>query len=171
MTRLSIVRHVSPLLLSALLLLVPASSFARDMQGRLGFGFNRQFSNYSASASNAVPGVALKYGMTRDIAAEFVLGVATTTPGNSVTAVKLFKNFFYESNLNFYFLIGGGILGVNSSTSAEFISGLGAEFFIPGIESLGFSFEAGGSFTNVTGTFALKTFGASFLEAGMHFYF
>ncbi len=142
---------------------------ARDMQGRLGFGFNRQFSNMSGT--NAVPGVSVKYGLTRDIAAEFVVGVATTTPGNSVTALKIFKNFFYEPNLNFYFLLGGGILGVNGSTAAEFISGLGAEFFIPGIESLGFSFEAGGSFTNVTGSFALKTFGASFLEAGMHFYF
>jgi hypothetical protein len=143
------------------------------MQGRLGFGFNRQFSNYSASTPNAVPGISLKYGLTRDIATEFVVGVATTSPGNSVTGVKFFKNFFYESNLNFYFTLGAGILGVAGETRSEFLTGLGAEFFIPGIESLGFSFEAGGSFTNANtaGTFALKTFGASFLEAGMHFYF
>jgi hypothetical protein len=146
------------------------------MQGRLGLGFNAQFAN--ANAVGGVPGVSLKYGLTRDIAAEGVVGVATSTPGNSVTGLKLFKNLFYETSLNFYFMVGGGILSASGSTAADIIGGFGAEFFIPGIESMGFSMEVGGSFTNITdtatnptGAFVFKTFGVTPLAAGMHFYF
>jgi hypothetical protein len=68
-------------------------------------------------------------------------------------------------------MLGGGILGVDRRTASQFIGGVGTEFFIPGLESLGFSMETGGSFDNATGSFALKTLGVSFLNAGMHFYF
>ena len=145
------------------------SSHARDMQGRLGLGYNAEFSNFQAEGG--VPGISIKYGMTRDIAAELVIGVATSSPANSVTAAKFFKNLFYETNLNFYFTLGGGVVAARGKTGAEFISAFGAEAFIPGLESLGFSMEAGGSFTNITGSFVLKTLGVSFLNAGMHFYF
>jgi hypothetical protein len=139
------------------------------MQGRLGLGYNSQFA--SSSAQNGVPGVSLKYGLTRDIAAEGVVGVATTNPGNSVFGIKFFKNLFFETNLNFYFMLGGGVLSAANESAAEFLGGFGAEFFIPGVESLGFSVETGASFNNLTGSFALRTMGVSFLNAGIHFYF
>jgi hypothetical protein len=151
------------------LLLAPPLASARDLQGRLGLGYNSEFAN--ATAANGVPGVSIKYGFTRDIATEVIVGVATTNPGNSVTALKFFKNLFYETNLNFYFMLGGGILSASNNSGAEFIGGFGAEFFIPGIESLGFSMETGASFDNLGGSFVLKTLGVSFLNAGMHFYF
>ncbi len=156
--------------LSVLALLPAPQASARDLQGRLGLGFNNEFAN--ATATNGVPGVSFKYAMTRDIAAEAVVGVATTQPGNSVFAAKFFKNLFLETNLNFYFMLGGGILNASNASGAEFIGGFGTEFFIPGIESLGFSMEVGGSFENLTtGSFALRTLGVSFLNAGMRFYF
>lgn len=139
------------------------------MQGRLGLGYNAEFAN--VTAENGVPAISVKYGLTRDIAAEVVAGVATTTPSNSVTGIKFFKNLFYETNLNFYFMLGGGILGGNGKSGAEFLGGFGAEFFIPGIESLGLSMETGGTFDNLGGSFVLKTLGVSFLNAGIHFYF
>lgn len=153
----------------AAMLLTPGSAHARDMQGRLGLGYNSEFSNQEGA--NAVPGISLKYGFTRDIASELIVGVATTTPGNSVFGVKFFKNLFYETNLNFYFMVGGGLVSANNNSGAEFLGGFGAEFFIPGLESLGFSMETGGSFSNISGSFALKTLGVSFLNAGIHFYF
>ncbi len=154
----------------ALALTTAPEASARDLQGRLGLGFNNEFA--SSTAANGVPGISFKYAMTRDIAGEAVVGVATTQPGNSVFAAKFFKNLFLETNLNFYFMLGGGILNASNSSGAEFIGGFGSEFFIPGIESLGFSMEVGGSFENLTtGSFALRTLGVSFLNAGMRFYF
>lgn len=149
--------------------LYSSPSFSRDMHGRWGLGYNSQFSN--VDQTNGVPAVSVKYGMTRDIAFEFLLGLHTASPTNSLTAVKLFKNIFLEDNLNFYFVLGGGLLSADSSSSAEFLVGFGAEFFIPGLESLGFAMETGASLSNVTGSFALKTMGVSFLNAGIHFYF
>jgi hypothetical protein len=158
-------------LLGALVLLArsePAS--ARDLQGRVGLGYNAQFAN--SWVDTRTPGVSLKYALSRDIAAEAIVGMRTAEPTNSVTALKFFKNVFLETNLNFYFVFGAGIVGANTKTGAEFLGGLGAEFFIPGLESLGISFEAGGSLHNLLGTgFSFRTFGASFLDAGMRFYF
>jgi hypothetical protein len=142
---------------------------ARDLQGRLGLGYNSEFAD--RAVPGGVPGVSVKYGLTRDIAAEGVVGIATSTPGQSVFALKLFKNLFYETSLNFYFMLGGGLVSGGGSSGAQFIGGFGAEFFIPGIESLGFAFETGGSFDNLGGSFVLKTLGFSFLNAGIHFYF
>jgi hypothetical protein len=150
-------------------LLLAPTAWAKDMHGRLGVGYNAQFAN--VSQTNGVPGISLKYGLTRDIAAAGIVGASTGTPTNFVAAVKFFKNIFYETNLNFYFMLGAGLVTANQKTGADFLGGLGAEFFIPGIESLGFSVETGGSLSNITGSFILRTMGVSFLNAGIHFYF
>jgi hypothetical protein len=142
---------------------------AKDLQGRLGLGYNAQFVN--TLIDQRVPGVSIKYGLTRDLAAEGVVGIATTSPANTVTGIKFFKNVFYETNLNFYFMLGGAILSARGRGGVEFLGGFGVEFFIPGIESLGFSVETGGSFDNLNGSFVLRTLGVSFLDAGIHFYF
>lgn len=68
-------------------------------------------------------------------------------------------------------MAGGGLVSGNSKTGFEIIGGLGTEAFIPGLESLGFAMEAGGSFSNISGSFVAKTIGVSFLNAGIHFYF
>lgn len=165
----SISLSITASLIAGLLLLSPVAS-ARDLHGRVGLGYNAQFAN--STATNGVPAIALKYAATRDIALEGIVGIATTTPGNSVFGVKFFKNLFMETNLNFYFALGGGVLSANNRSGAEFIGAFGAEFFIPGIESLGWSMETGGSFGNLAdGSFALRTLGFSFLNAGMRFYF
>jgi hypothetical protein len=150
--------------------LAGGSAYARDMQGRFGLGFNRQFSNINTQ--NAVPGISIKYALNRVIALEAIAGITTASPGNAVAAMKFYSNIFSETNLNFYFTIGGGLVTGNSVTGAEFLSGLGTEFFVPGLESIGFSFELGAALTNLpSGSFVLKTYGATFLDAGVHFYF
>jgi hypothetical protein len=160
-------RHA--LLIALCLMAFPLAAQARDMQGRLGLGYNSEFVN--SLVDTRVPAVSIKYGLTRDIAAEALVGVRTSSPSNTVTGIKLFKNIFYETNLNFYFMLGGAILNAQGRSGAEFLGGFGAEFFIPGIESLGFAVETGGTFDNLTGSFVLRTLGVSFLDAGIHFYF
>ena len=150
-------------------LLTHSLSYARDLQGRFGLGYNAEFANIYAL--NGVPGISVKYGLTRDIAFEGVFGISTASPTNSVTAVKFFKNLFFETNLNFYFMAGGGFLSAEKRSGNEFLAGFGAEFFIPGIESLGFGMESGASMDSLSGSFAIKTLGISFLNAGIHFYF
>ena len=142
----------------------------RDMQGRLGLGYNSEFAN-AYSTGPRVPGISIKYAMTRDLAIEGVFAIATTSPSQSVTGIKLFKNVFFETNLNFYFMLGGGFINANSQIGAELLAGFGAEFFIPGIDSLGLAIETGATFNNASGSYALRTLGVSFLDAGIHFYF
>lgn len=156
-----------------LLLLLPTTArvaSARELQGRLGLGYNAQFAN--AAATNGVPGLSAKYALERDLAAEAIFGAALGgTPSNMVIGMKVFKNLFLETNLNFYFLAGGGYLSANSNTGFQFLTGFGTEFFFPGLESLGLSMELGASMDNLTGSFITKTMGVSFLNAGMRFYF
>lgn len=159
---------LTSLALSAVLLGAQPSQ-ARELTGRLGLGYNGQLANQSASGG--VPGVAIKYAISRDLAVEAIAAAATSTPSNSGFGVKFFKNLFFETNLNFYWTLGGAIVTGGGNSGAQFLSGFGTEFFIPGLESLGWSMEVGGSFDNLSGSFALKTMGVSFLNAGMRFYF
>lgn len=146
---------------------------AKDLEGRFGLGYNSEFANAYASTITGlkVPGISVKYAFARDLALEGILGMATTTPSNSVVALKLFKNIFMENHLNFYFMGGVGLLNLNSQSGVQFIGGFGVEFFIPGVDSLGLSVETGASFDNGSGSYAIKTLGVSFLDAGIHFYF
>ena len=149
------------------LLTVP-TAHARNIESRLGIGFVDQFSN--STPLKQVPAISAKYGFTKEINFAGAIGLNTMDPTTITLGGKVFKNIFYETNLNFY--AAGGLAYVKKQESGlEILGLLGAEFFIPGIESLGLSFEAGLSLSNVTGSFALQTVGFTFLNAGMHFYF
>jgi len=164
-------KNIFRLFLSTLLLSIVLSSpaFSKETQGRLGLGYNSEFGNAS-NASN-IPAVSIKYALTRDLAASLVAGVVGSSSMSSVIAVKGYKNLFLEKNLNFYFTFGLGIVNAEGSRGTEVITGFGSEFFFPGLESLGFSFETGVSFNNLSGSFKIRTIGMSFLNAGIHFYF
>ena len=145
------------------------SAHARDMQGRLGLGYNSQFS--AAKSAAGIPAVSFKYATARDIAFAGIIGIDTSSPSTTLAALKFFKNIFFENNLNFYFMAAGGYLAANGKSGLEGQTGFGTEFFIPGLESLGFSVETGASFDNLGDGFAFRTLGVSFLSAGIHFYF
>lgn len=162
-------KNFSLLTLLAILAVVSPRVEAKELQGRLGLGYNGQFS--SSSATNGVPAISMKYGLTRDLHSAFVFGTNTSAPTNTVAALKFFKNIFFETNLNFYFLVAAGYVSAAGNSGVEFLTGFGAEFFIPGLESLGFSTETGVAFGSATGSFALRSMGVSFLQAGIHFYF
>lgn len=146
-----------------------STAHAKDLHSRLGLGYNSQFANSQASGST--PGISLKYAFTKATAGALIAGVKTSSPVNSLVAGKFFQNFFFETNLNFYFMAGLGYVCGDSRSGIELLSGFGSEFFIPGVESLGFSVEVGGSFNTLSTTAAFRTIGVSFLDAGIHFYF
>jgi hypothetical protein len=162
--------RIKGLIFFALLVTLMPRAEARDLQGRLGLGFNAQFAN-QREVNGRVPAISAKYAVTKDIAFEGIIGLATTTPGNSVVAMKFFKTLFFENNLNFYTMLAGGLVTANATSGIDLQGGFGTEFFIPGLESVGFSFELGGELTNLSGSMVFRTMGASFLDAGMRFYF
>lgn len=144
---------------------------AKELHGRMGLGYNAQFAQ-SVNSSAGVPGLSLKYGLARRLALQIVGGYYSGSNGYGVATAVLENTIFSEPNLNFYWLVGGGWVESGPRSGTEWIGGLGTEFFIPGVESIGISFEAGVSLENVSSSsFVLKTFGVSFLHAGMHFYF
>lgn len=145
---------------------------AKELVGRVGLGYNAQFAN--TQLTNGVPALSIKYGMAPRSMIEVIGGFYSGSGGSGVAALKYMYSLHTESYVNFYFLMGGGFVSANQRTGTEWIGGLGTEFFIPGIDSVGMSFETGMSFENLTptnGNFIVKTFGVSFINAGMHFYF
>lgn len=143
-------------------------ALGKDLSGRFGVGFTNEFSN--STANREVPALSAKYAATKDVHLAGALGFYTASPSAFTLAGKIFKNLFYETNLNFY--VAAGVAWLKDTISGVEILGLlGAEFFIPGVDSLGLLFDAGVSLGNSTGSFAVKTVGFTFIHAGMHFYF
>ncbi|MFZ9595814.1 MAG: hypothetical protein ACO3A2_07010 [Bdellovibrionia bacterium] len=155
--------------ISVLFLTSSQLGWSKELTGRLGLGYNAQFSGYHSNGFK-IPGISLKYALHRDLAIEGILQFATTSPSSYATAVKLFKNVILEPYYNFYLVGGFGLISAPQA-GVQFLAGMGVEFFIPGLDSVGFALETGATFDNGTGTYALKSFGASFLDAGIHFYF
>lgn len=152
---------------AALFLLAgPQSSHARDLTGRLGVGFNNQF---SPSTSAGVEALSFRYALARDLGAELVAGYQSGETASTIAGLKLMKNMFMETSLNFYFALGVAYAQVQGESGMEFSGTFGTQFFIPGVESVGFSTEAGAGMSTVGGT-KFRTMGLSFLSAGVHFY-
>ncbi len=146
------------------------SAYARDMHGRMGLGYNGQFA--STQQTNGVPAISIRYGLSSRAQVEVIGGFYSGLNGTGVAALKFMQTIHPETYMNFYWLAAGGYVGAGGRSGTEWLGGLGTEFFIPGIESIGFAFETGLSFENLTSSsFVLKTFGLSFINVGMHFYF
>lgn len=154
-----------------LLVMLGSTAHSKELFGRIGLGYNAQFAQ--TSSQNGVPGISIKYGLNPRTMIEAIGGFYSGTGGTGVAALKFMQTMHSESYLNFYFLFGGGLVSNTSKSGVEFLGGFGTEFFIPGVDSVGISFEGGLDFENLTstsGSLVLKTFGASFINAGMHFY-
>ena len=148
------------------------NSDGKELFGKIGVGYNAEFTN--SALTNGVPAISIKYGIAPRAMIEVVGGFYSGSEGSGVLGVKYMETIHSESYANFYFLIGGAAVEANRKSGSEFLGGLGSEFFIPGVDSVGISFELGMAAENLSaasGNFVLKTFGASFINAGMHYYF
>ena len=171
-------KHLGLLLL--LTLILSPSAWAKEMTSRLGVGYSNSFS------LAALPSVAVKYYSSKDISFSAALGIDTNNNTSASTGTssfgfggKFYKTIFTEDNLNFY--MGGGaslvsssatVAGTSSSTSGFELSGFcGAEWFFPGLDSVGINFQAGVGITSVSSGVRFRTIGDTPLSAGMYFYF
>jgi hypothetical protein len=160
-------KKILPLLI---ILTLPTQVWARSYVDHFGVGVTTQL-------ENQIPSISIK----DYISDSFAWGLA----GNFNTddkiggwgiSGKVFKNFFAEPNLFFFAAFMFGILNSKkykdvggNTTGIQADLTIGSEFFIPGVESLGLSFETGLSI-NTLNEFTFKTTGHSFVTAAVHFY-
>lgn len=151
------------------LCLAPSVSWGKDLTHRLGVGYKNQF-------VYDLPSVAVQYYPVPSTGLSAALGVDTQTDNSSFgLMVKMHRIVFTEQQMNFY--MGAGLGLISSEVAQKNDSGfelntfLGAEFFFTGLESLGFSFEAGVAVTSLSEGTRFRTIGDSPLRAGIIFYF
>lgn len=157
------------LCLSLMALLTAQKVHAKELTHRLGVGYKDQF-------SLQIPSVAIQYYPNSDLFVSAAVGIDTQDQNSRFGLMgRLNRVVFKEDNMNFY--LGGGLglynseIGTVSSSGVEIQGVMGAEFFFAGLESLGFSFEAGVAVSSGSSGVRFMTYGHSPLRAGMIFYF
>lgn len=142
-------------------------AYAMERIGRLGIGFANQM-------ANDVPTISFKLQRSKSFAFGGQFGYSNKDNGGGhAAAVKVYRNFFDEPHLTFYGAILGGM--ISQTTNAVSTSGfqvdvtLGSEFSFPGLESLGFSIEFGGSLNKIN-DFVIETVGNNYFVSAVHFY-
>ncbi len=148
-----------------------SSAHAKDLSTRLGIGYSNQF-----GLNEDLPSIAMRYFPNGDYGIMGALGIDTQEDNSRFGAqFKILKLVFKEDNLNFYTGAGAGLVSReqnNQNDSGFDLSGfVGAEFFLPGLENLGFSFEAGVGVTSIDNEVRFRTIGDHPLRAGIMFYF
>ncbi|MBX3022240.1 MAG: organic solvent tolerance protein [Bdellovibrionales bacterium] len=158
------------ILLIAVLTLGSAAQ-AKDLTSRLAVGYANQF-----GLDEELPSVALRYFPNGEYGLMGALGVDTTKNNSRFGfSAKIMKLIFKEDNLNFYTGASAGIvsreLAGKTNSGFDLTGVMGVEFFLPGLENLGFSMEAGVGVTSVSSEVRFRTIGDHPLRAGIFFYF
>jgi hypothetical protein len=151
----------------AALLLSPVAE-AKDLRGRTGIGFNQQFGHVSA--------LSVRYGLptpspVMNIQLEGMFGLdtaATDDGGNVVYGARVLYGFLAEDNMNLF--AGGGVGGVNTAAenTVRLQPTMGTDFFLFGLENLGFTIEWGLNL-DIGPTSGVSTTAAA--AAGAHYWF
>ncbi len=164
--------------------LVPASA-AKDLNGRVGLGFSQQF-----GGNGAMSAVSLKYGIptgkpTTNLGVELDVGVDVAGGATGFFGGGRFLwGAVAEDNMNLNLGLGVGylqrnVIGVDDTGAAtdpepygtvRLQPSLGAEFFLFGLENLGFTAELGLNLDLVDGGVNVLTVGGA-PGVGMHYYF
>jgi hypothetical protein len=151
------------------LLLVSASAQAKELTNRLGVGYRSSYVTFS------LPSVAAVYYPSPEFGVLGSIGVDTQDNNSKFgLLVGIRRILFKEDNMNFF--MGGNVAIINNEVNGSKDSGFelsaiyGAEFFLPGLESLGFNVESGAGVTNA-GQTRFRTMGDSFVNVGIIFYF
>ena len=141
---------------------------AKSMDSRLGIGFRNSF-------AFDLPALATNYYPNSNLGITGALGI-DTEENNSKFGLQLGmrKRIFEEDQLNFY--MGGAFTLLTQEVATVKKSGyelaalVASEFFLTGLENLGFNVEAGIAVSNLDKV-RFRTLGHSFLNAGIIFYF
>ena len=154
------------LLITALFVATPAH--AKDLRGRSGVGFNQQFGHVSA--------LSVRYGLPTpspviNVQVEGAFGLETAASedgGNVFAGARVLYGFLAEDNMN---LFAGGGLGIVTRPNGNTVRTqptMGADFFLFGLENLGFTIEWGLNL-DVGPTSGVSTTAAA--AAGAHYWF
>lgn len=154
-----------------LLLFISFPALAKDLSTRLGVGYSNQF-----GLDDELPSIAMRYYPNGEYGIMGALGVDTAESNSRFGAqVKILKIVFKEDSLNFYTGAGAGLVSqekAGKNNSGFDLSGfVGCEFFLPGLENLGLSFETGVGVTSIDSQVRFRTIGDHPLRAGIMFYF
>jgi len=152
-------------------LLLSSLSGAKELTSRLGVGYANNFGVVSD-----MPSLAARYYPNEYYGISGVLGIDTQDNSSRFGLMaKLMRIVFREPNMNFFVAAGGGIVSreQTSGTDSGFEGSatFGSEFFLPGLESLSFTFEAGLGVTSISSEVRFRTIGDHPLRAGILFYF
>lgn len=154
-------------------------SFGKNLHQRLGVG-------YMKSTFEDLGTLVARYYPDPNWGVAGALGIDTKQKdGKFSFLAKFYYLVFKEENMNFYMGSGGGLISRSklSDTDNEEVESkkssvgftlnafIGGEFFLPGLENLGFSFESGIGVTSVENEVRFQTMGLSPIRAGMIFYF
>ena len=145
---------MKPLLigLTSLLAFGPKAE-AKDLRGRFGLGFNQQFGHVSAlSVRYAIP--TNSHAINIQLEGNFGLDTATAPAldpetdemlsGRSVfSGARLLYGFVAEDNMTLFGAAGVGILTGTEDTTVRLQPSMGADFFLFGLDNLGFTVEWG----------------------------
>jgi hypothetical protein len=166
-----------------LLLLSPLLGFspevdAKDLRGRIGLGFNQQLGHVSAiSLRYAIPtnshaiNIQLEGNFGLDTATEPTFDPEANALSSSrsvFSGARLLYGFVAEDNMTLFGAGGVGILTNSGDTTVRIQPSMGADFFLFGLDNLGFTVEWG---LNVdTGSNpGVET--AAAVAAGVHYWF
>lgn len=164
-----------PLLLATLslaaLLLLPSPAEARDLRGRLGVGFNNNFSSLTS--------ISVKYGIptnkeTVNLQVQAMVGFAFLKDQDDrfFAGGRVLVPILAEDNLNLYVPVGAGYVRFHDDKSGLRASaGVGVEFFLFGLENLGLSAEFGLTLDVGSQFVDLQTTGGTQAAVGVHYYF
>ena len=144
------------------------SASAKELGNRLGVG-------YSKNSTLSLPSATAVYFPSSAWAVFGSLGIDSQSSTSSFAAVGgLRKIIFREDNMNFWMGANLGLLSQtisNSSNSGFDLQALvGGEFFLPGLENLGFNFDTGVAVSSI-GSTRFHTLGDNFVDGGVIFYF
>ncbi len=144
--------------------LVSFNAQALNLTGRLGMGLSNQL-------ANDLPAISFKVQNSSASAYGGLVAIDSNTDYTDYgLGIKGYRLLFDEPHLNFYFAGMAALLKKNDKSGYQIDGTMGSEFHVPGLESIGFSFEFGLSFNKVNDVRHFQTTGDHFVTAAVHFY-
>ena len=163
-------RHLLPGMVVATALLAAPAANAKDLRNRFGVGFNNQF-GHAASLS-------ARYGLPMpdqviNLQVEILAGVDVASGSDTTDSISAGARVLYglvaEDNMNLYAAAGLGWVSTGDSSALRVQPGLSAQFFLFGLENLGFSADWGLNL-DLGSPMAVSSF-TSVPGMGLHYYF
>ncbi len=163
-------RHLLPAAAVCAALLAAPAAQAKDLRNRFAVGFNNQFGHAaSLSARYGLPWNDEAINLQLEILAGVDLDSDDTTTDAVSAGARLLYALVAEDNMNLYAAAGLGWVSYDGAAAVRLQPGLSAQFFLFGLENLGFSADWGLSIDLGTPS-AISSF-TSVPGMGLHYYF